>query len=142
WAIMGNSIGSPARQQHIRDRVLQNMLPSVCQIYKRDRTVGSDATYYDSLGEQLQWRGENDIPCRVDASKSVRYLTVYSQSTVIDELELQLPYDAPLRADTSIIVRGRPFKVVKLFDVVDYLPTKTAVISEVLFGNETQTFAI
>lgn len=139
---MGLDINQTSRQHHIIKRTTERLLPSTCQIYRREIQIGEDMTYIDTLGDALTWRGLTDIPCRVDQTRHVRDVELYSQEVIVNELELRVPHDAPLQVNTVVMIKGRPFRVIKMYDVVDFMPVKGAVISEVLFGNAMQTFAV
>lgn len=118
----------------IRERYISSLMPDTCQIIP---SKGSGITFTDG-GIPVQtsptaklWRGISNIPCRADTSRAFRPDSLVSQTAVVDEYNLQLPYDVDVDENDKVIIGSNTFEIRKLKDLSEWDYTIEALIMKV-----------
>lgn len=115
----------------IRERYISSLMPDTCQIVP---SKGTSITFTDG-GIPVQtdataklWRGISNIPCRADTSRAFRPDSLASQTAVVDEYNLQLPFDTSVDENDKVIIGGNIFEIRKLKDLSEWDYTLEALI--------------
>lgn len=134
---MSRGMLAPDTLAALRQRIIDRRLTDTYRIYAKDRTnTGSGLWSPDTLTDPIEYNGSPDIPCRVLISRHYTREDIYDQEVIINEYEIHVPHDAPLRADHTVNIDNRYFEVIKLFDSETDRLTKWALLVEVMSGDE------
>lgn len=114
-----------------RERYIQKLMPDVCQLFP---SKGTGITIIDA-GYPVQtdptaklWRGITNIPCRADTSRAFRPDSLPAQTVVVDEYNLQLPYDVAASENDLVHINGEVFEIRKLKQLSEWDFTVEALI--------------
>lgn len=100
-----------------RERYITKLMPDTCQLFP---SKGTAITITDA-GIPMQtaataklWRGIPNVPCRADVSRAFRPDALPPQTVVVDEYNLQLPYDVDVNEDDRVVIGGETYEIRKL----------------------------
>lgn len=117
----------------LREQTIRRLMPDRCQIMPG---VGGNVTIDDSgvlhTDDPIprEWRGVTDIPCRFDLSRAFRPDKLKQQATMVDEFNLELPFDVTVEPGDKILIGGHQFEIRKLKNLSQWDITIEAVITE------------
>ncbi len=134
-------IADSKRFERMRERVQARLFNNTYRIcpYSQGITESGVVSNQLSLGDALVYKGQLDIPCRLDVARHFREDDVMGQEVIPGEFEIHVPADAPLRVNHAIIIGDRTFEVVKEYDYgTAWSPDKFAIIATLRFGGEEQ----
>jgi hypothetical protein len=112
-------------------RAINTMLPDICTIRPstgQTRTVNNKGISVIVPSPLREYDGSTGIPCRADPSRSFRPDDLEYQSSQVDEIDLQLPFDLTVEEEDVVTLRGHEYKIRKLADDSNYDLTKVAKI--------------
>jgi len=122
----------------MRYHVERELLPDTCQVYPKtgaNATISGPGILTSDTPAAKTWRGGTDIPCRPDLSRAFRPGRLKTQTSEIDEYNLELPYDAPIApSDVVVLSDGRRYEILKVKAVSDWLVTIECLIEEIGVG--------
>lgn len=114
-----------------RERYIQKLMPDTCQLFPSKGTAITitDAGYPTQTDPTAKlWRGITNIPCRADTSRAFRPDSLPFQTVVVDEYNLQLPYDVDVNENDLVHINGLVFEIRKLKDLSEWDYTIEALI--------------
>lgn len=117
-----------------RERYITALMPDTCRLTPSE---GTNVTI-SPLGVATQtpatakvWRGTSDIPCRIDVSRAFRPDTMDVQTTVVDEYNLQLPFDVNADENDIVTFNGERYEIRKLKQASEWDYTVEALVMRV-----------
>lgn len=118
----------------MRERVITDVFPDICQIIPQGGAnpiiTGPGIVTHDPPTPRL-WRGQSNIPCRPDIARAFRPDRFPAQELVIDEYNLELPWDVTIEHSDRVIIQGRAHEVRKIKYAGEWGATTEAIIMEV-----------
>lgn len=117
--------------QRERERYIQKLMPDTCQLVPSKGTAITitDAGYPIQTDPTAKlWRGITNIPCRVDISRAFRPDALPAQTVVVDEYNLQLPYDVTVDENDKVLIGDEIFEIRKLKKISEWDYTVEALI--------------
>lgn len=100
-----------------REKYITSLMPDTCQLFPSrgtDIVIDDAGIVTQTPSVAKTWRGLTDIPCRVDVSRAFRPDALSNQTAVVDEYNLQLPYDVDVHEDDLVHIGNRVFEIRKL----------------------------
>jgi hypothetical protein len=96
-----------------RERVIQDALPDKCRITPPAyTTVGAEGIPVETNPIPIVWRGETEIPCRIDQSTAFRPEQMYTQTIITNEYLLVLPFDVEVKPEYNVYLEtGQKFEI-------------------------------
>lgn len=114
-----------------REHYITRLMPDTCQLIPSRGTaiVITDAGYVTQTpATPKTWRATTTIPCRVDVSRAFRPDALVSQTVVVDEYNLQLPFDVDVDEDDLVHINGKVYEIRKLKKASEWDYTVEALI--------------
>ena len=115
-----------------RKAAIKRLLPDVCQIQPMTGTnlVVEDGILSQTAAPLRTYEDSVDIPCRFDISRAFRPDKLKAQTVVVDEYNLELPYDVIIDPSDTIISEGVRFNIRKIKQASNYDVTTEATVVE------------
>lgn len=124
-------IGAGKYIERMRDAV-KPLLPDTCRIVPRVLVETDSGAWEEVDGEALFYRGDQDIPCRVDPTAHHREEDIFVQERIVNEYRLWLPYDAPIFPNHKVYHGDKIFDIRKIAEDHTWSLVKSALIVEVI----------
>jgi len=127
-------VGALNTQKHVqrgREQIIAKMLPDFCNLYplEGENTIIDGAGIITQIpSPPRQWRGSINIPCRADVSRSFKNDGMKFQTAVVDEYNLELPYDVEVEEEDIVMINGVRFEIRKLKNLSNWELTREAII--------------
>ena len=110
-----------ARQVDIqREIVITRLMPDTCEIIPTEGTVPDitgEGVYIDTPATARLWRGLTTVPCRFDLSRAFRPAAHKQQTAVVDEFNLELPFDVVIDENDHIVINSQRFEIMRLKNI-------------------------
>jgi hypothetical protein len=115
----------------VRKYYIERLMPDTCQLIPSKGTsitITDAGIVQQTPAQPREWRTLTNIPCRVDVSRAFRPDALVSQTVVVDEYNLQLPYDVTVHEDDYVIINGKTYEIRKLKQASEWDYTIEALI--------------
>jgi len=99
------------------------LLWDTCQLLPAigtSRVISGAGVLAEVEAEPREYNGSTSIPCRVDIARAFRPGELREQITVIDNYQLELPYDAVIEETDTVLLGGEYYKIRKLVQASAY----------------------
>jgi hypothetical protein len=124
-------IGAGKYIERMRDAV-KPLLPDTCRIVPRVSIETDSGAWEETDGEPLFYKGNQDIPCRVDPTSHHREEDIFEQERIVNEYKLWLPIDAPIYPNHKVQHGDKTFDIRKIAEDHSWGLLKSALIVEVI----------
>jgi hypothetical protein len=134
-------VGNYQTIKHIKTvsrRIEKEVLVDICQIYPAviTGTISDEGILQKDASVARQYNGSEDIPCRIDLSRSFRPEKHKVQPTVADEYNSEFPRDLQVKTSDRVFVTDawgvvHEFRIRKLKAISNMDATREALIEEV-----------
>lgn len=117
-----------------RQRIEKMLLPDTCQLVPAlgaTPVISGAGILVTEAPTPRLYRGLADIPCRADISRAFRPDKLKTQTTEVNEFNLELPSEVTVIATDRVVIRGRNFVIRKIKDVSNWDVTIECVIEEI-----------
>lgn len=114
-----------------REIVIARLMPDTCQVIPTEGTVPDitgEGVYVDTPATARVWRGLTAVPCRFDLSRAFRPAALRQQTAVVDEFNLELPFDVVLDENDKIVINSQEFEIMRLKNISQWDVTIEALI--------------
>jgi len=114
-----------------REIVIARLMPDTCQLIPTEGTVPDitgEGVYVDTPATARVWRSLTSIPCRFDLSRAFRPAAHKQQTAVVDEFNLELPFDVVLDENDHVVIAGQSFEIMRLKNISVWDVTVEALI--------------
>lgn len=115
-----------------RKAVIKRLLPDTCNIQPMGGTnvVVTDGILTQTDAPLRTYEDSTAIPCRFDISRAFRPDKLKAQTVVVDEYNLELPFDVIIDPSDTIISKGRTYVIRKIKQASNYDVTTEATVVE------------
>jgi hypothetical protein len=115
-----------------RLHVEKYLLPSVCKLYPRQAQQGISDIGLPVFGAATPrvWRSVTDVICRKEESRAFLPDRLKSQVSDVNSFTLELPWDAPIQSEDTILMAGVRYEIAKLSKASDMDFSTVALIRE------------
>lgn len=117
----------------IRDKITSHLLPDIANIWEPNRTAQNSAVQEGF--QPVYYKGQLDIPCRIDMARRYRDYDVHRQEILVNEYVIHLPYDCEVHGDWEIRTKGRVFHPLKLMTQLSYEPTISTLVYDMDYAD-------
>jgi hypothetical protein len=117
-----------------REHYIKRLMPDTCQLFPTKGTaitIADAGILQQTPATAKTWRTLTSIPCRVDMSRAFRPDSLPSQTVVIDEYNLQLPFDTNVAENDLVHIGTKVFEIRKLKKISEWDYTVEALIMDV-----------
>lgn len=114
-----------------REIVIARLMPDTCNIVPTEGTVPDitgEGVYTDTPATARVWRSLTAIPCRFDLSRAFRPAAHRQQTAVVDEFNLELPFDVIIDENDHIVINSQRFEIMRLKNISNWDVTIEALI--------------
>lgn len=121
-------------QKHIdrgREQLIDELLPDTCELYPvagTGVTISGAGVLSQTPASARVWRGTTSIPCRADVARSFKNESTKHQTVVVDEFNLELPFDVAVEESDNVVIGGKRFEIRKLKALSEWDFTREALI--------------
>jgi len=86
------------RFEHVRELVMDRMLPQECQIMRPTHAVDDQGMQMADTFIAVEYRGSTRIPCRIDLSRHYRQAEPFGQEVIVSDGTLNVPLGVSILA--------------------------------------------
>ena len=100
-----------------REIVIQRYMPDTCQLIPSkgtSRTITGVGVIQQTDATAKVWRTLTSIPCRLDMSRAFRPAALKQQTAMVNEFNLELPYDVDIDEDDHVVIDGLKYEIRRL----------------------------
>lgn len=115
-----------------RARILAEMLPDIATVSTTSSVTIDAMGVVTPVRSNRVYEGSANIPCRIDASRSMRAEMLANQEAVSSEFLIHFPWDFVVAPDDRITINSRTYEVRKLGNTSDWDYTYEVTVNEVV----------